>query len=736
MGVQEQGWLMNIVRDIFSFLDGLVYGLIKWILFGIFDLANVTTNSAVFSSIYSRLYVILGIFMAFKLSFSFFQYIIDPESMTGKSEKSLSKVFSRVFIMLAALIFLPSLLFSGIDGKGGILYRAQTAFLPTLPKIIFGVDNLGGLSTSSGVGTGSNFSDSVEQAANDITVTILKGFFAPPEDLDNYCDDGTFANTPQITSIEDFRRNVNLDCAKRGDILAHIDITGLGSATGLASKFYRYSYMWFISTVVGVLVALLLLAITFDIAKRVFKLMILEVIAPIPIMSLVDPKGSKDGAFRKWVSSLTSTFLDIFFKLGIVYLIIVFIHLIVNSGSEGGLFKNFPENAGFRGTYLTILLILGLILFAKEAPKFIKESLGLKGDSGGLLDDVKTVGKAAGLVGGAAVGAAGVVGSTVGSVRAQMEGNKEHFEGQHLRNAGRNLMAGVSGLIGGTAAGVKGLTGKNAGVGSVMKNQQDRNAADFDRRRHGGTFFGGVGSDLRQAFTGETSYAAEERKWKQQESDIKSRELALKPMQDANAHRKAIMDRIKSKVGESLKTTGSYKGYTGNYREYNSAFTAAKSGVGLHTAYSDSFGNVISESAYNGLTDAQKASYTSGTYFTFNGQEVDMAQAESIGMGLMDSNSENYYAKAFADENFDSAITSEIDLFNSSGLTDENGNPIYMESTLGGEHGIKAEYGRVSKTISGRSSQINKDKEALNNAQVSRDAQRKKANSGGYRAKK
>ena len=63
MGIQEQGWFMDIVRSIFSFLDGLVYGLVKWILFGIFDLANVTTNSEVFSSIYSRLYVILGIFM-------------------------------------------------------------------------------------------------------------------------------------------------------------------------------------------------------------------------------------------------------------------------------------------------------------------------------------------------------------------------------------------------------------------------------------------------------------------------------------------------------------------------------------------------------------------------------------------------------------------------------------------------------------------------------------------------
>ena len=67
MGLQETGFVMNGVRLIFGFFDKIIYSLIKWILFGIFDLANLTTNSEIFSGIYSRVYVILGIFMAFKL---------------------------------------------------------------------------------------------------------------------------------------------------------------------------------------------------------------------------------------------------------------------------------------------------------------------------------------------------------------------------------------------------------------------------------------------------------------------------------------------------------------------------------------------------------------------------------------------------------------------------------------------------------------------------------------------
>lgn len=491
MGLQEQGFIMNGVRIIFSVLDKIVYSIIKWILFGIFDLANLTTNSEVFSGIYGRIYVILGIFMAFKLSFAFFQYIIDPESMTGKSDKSLSKLFVRVFIMLSALVFLPTVLF-GQNGQEGLLSRAQRAFLPSVPKFIFGVNSIGGISTEAN-SSSQEFTNSIEQSATEISVMTLRGFFAPSEDLDSVCGAGTYDNTPQIESLDEFTANINITCNKKGDIVIGTDSIHTGT------KYYKYSYTWFVSTVVGVLIAALLLGVTLDIAKRIFKLMVLEVIAPIPIMSLIDPKGSKDGAFGKWSKSLVSTFIDIFLKLGLVYIIIVFIHLIVNSYNEGKLFTNFPKNTGFRGTYLIILLILGLIFFAKEAPKFIKNALGMKGEGGGLFDDVKSIGKAAGLVGGAAVGTAGILGSAVTNYKAAKEENAELHPDTPNWNRLRNAGSALAGAIGGAAVGAKALTGKNAGVKSVMDAQSKRNAT---RAAHS-TLLGRLGSNVYGAITGQ-----------------------------------------------------------------------------------------------------------------------------------------------------------------------------------------------------------------------------------------
>lgn len=402
MGIQAESWIMNIIRTLFAWIDYVVYSLIKLVLFGIFDLSNLTTSSDLLNGIYTRIYVLLGVFMAFKLSFSFFQYIIDPESMTGKSEKGVSKLISNVVVMLIALVAIPSILFSN-NGGPGLIQRAQNAFLPMLPRLLLGINENSGVSISNG-----NNTDDISNAANVMAVSSMQAFFAVPEDLDEKCGSGTAANTPAITSLEEFVANVNLSCNASGGVLG----TGLG-----APKYYKYSYMFIVSTIVGALMVIMLLGITIDIAKRVFKMIILEAIAPIPIMSLIDPKSKKDGAFSHWLKSLISTFLDVFIKLGLLYLILTLIQLIVSNG----LFENFPtftENP-LRASYLIVLLILGLIFFAKEAPKFIKDSLGIK-DGGGASGTgmAAVLGGAAGFAGG--LGAGGLA----GGISGMMSGSK------------------------------------------------------------------------------------------------------------------------------------------------------------------------------------------------------------------------------------------------------------------------------------------------------------------------
>lgn len=170
MGLQAESWINNILRTILAGLDYVIYGLIKNVLFLTFDLANLTTSSKILNGIYSRIYVLLGVFMAFKLSFSFFQYIVDPESMTGKSEKGVGKLISRTIVMLVALVGLPTILFGGGDGEG-LIQRAQNAFLPMLPRVIFGISEDSGVSASNG-----NNTEDITNAANTMAAYTLGAF--------------------------------------------------------------------------------------------------------------------------------------------------------------------------------------------------------------------------------------------------------------------------------------------------------------------------------------------------------------------------------------------------------------------------------------------------------------------------------------------------------------------------------------------------------------------------------
>ncbi len=444
MGLQTQHWAWDIFRRIFSGIDWIIYSIIKFILYGIFDLSNLTTASGLLNGIYTRIYVLLGVFMAFKLSFSFFQYIVDPESMSGKSEKGVSKLITRTIVMLIALISIPSILFR-TDGGAGLLQRAQNAFLPMLPRIVLGVSTDGGSAINGS-------SQDIEAAANSMSIVTLRAFFAPSQELDSVCGDGTYESVPQITSIDEFTSYVNLTCSVPDDIFNSLPL--INKVAGV--KYYKYTYNFVVSTIVGILLVIMLLGITIDVAKRVFKMIVLEAIAPIPIMSLVDPKSSKDGAFSHWLKSLVSTFLDLFIKLGLLYIVLMFMQLIVSNG----LFENWPafSDDPIRSSYLTVILILGLIYFAREAPKFVKDALGMKDSGAGLGTGL---GMAVGAVGGL-VGGRSLSGMLTGAVAGASADPKKGAYATARDTAGQ-IRTGDKNWIGGFGAGLQRMSAKNQG---------------------------------------------------------------------------------------------------------------------------------------------------------------------------------------------------------------------------------------------------------------------------------
>ena len=422
------GWFNNLLRPFFGGIDYLVYTLLGWVIEGIFNLSSIVASQKVTEVIYTRIYTILAIFMVFKLTFSFIKYIVSPDAMMDK-ERGVGKIIARTLTMLAILIMLPTIFFKSdiFPGQNApILTMLQNGVIKTLPKIILGISDDSG-----------NVTTTAKENGNVMDLNMLSSLYYPRE-----CKDAAVCDSDNnLTSLSGFSTSFNM--------------TDTNSS-------YVYYYMWPLTTICGIVLVFILVGIAVDVAIRVFKLMILQMIAPIPVMTYIDPKSSKDGAFNSWIKTFITTYLDIFIKLGTVYLLL----LLVKEFFSGNLFGNVYKTLGFAsGNFVMIFLIIGLFHFAKEAPKFIKDALGIKDSGGGSF-----MGKALSGMAGAAAGFAGglATGGLAGGLSGIMTGASSGLAGKPGQ-AFAQVRDEQAKLLGKTPGGIKGKLQNQAMQRSVMK---------------------------------------------------------------------------------------------------------------------------------------------------------------------------------------------------------------------------------------------------------------------------
>lgn len=515
--VEAASVISDIVRTIFSVLDRPAYWLlgIMYQLFFNVASADLFSNDTIMK-FYGRVQLILGVFMMFKLALIILKGIVEPEGFFGgkKGDSSAGGFITKVITGLIILTLMMPISIPGasneyeiqINNNGilfGTLYSLQHRLLAnnTLGRFILGNDDMAEDYT--------NDTDELKKSARIFTSSILKGFYRInllPEDErpkhEDGKDDAVFNDNRVCKDIDDdvLKAYTRLD-ADPGEIISMVNLTCEGDSSSggafnsilgvispkLAGKtYYVFSYMPFISMIVPLIFVFILLSFTIDVAVRAVKLAVLRLIAPIPIISYMDPKGSKDSAFNSWVKTLTSTYLDLFIRLAAVYFAIYLIQdMIVN-----GVVIN--HGSGVIGIISLILIWIGIFVFAKQAPKFIKDVLGLKGDSGKLFGGI---GEALAL--GAAAG--GIIGSAATGYRAAKEENVELHPNSSF-NGLRNVGAAVAGAIGGGVTGVKAFMGKDASAKSVIAAQNQRNAMRAAHSTLGGRMMS-TGYNL---FTGES----------------------------------------------------------------------------------------------------------------------------------------------------------------------------------------------------------------------------------------
>ena len=182
------------------------------------------------------------------------------------------------------------------------------------------------------------------------------------------------------------------------------------------------------SVILGLGLIIYLAFLCVDVVVRKFKLMLLEVLAPIPIICYVDPK---DKIFTQWIKTYLTVYVDLFIKL-----------LAIRIGIDilDQVWKGFGIN--YDHALAKLFYIIGVLVFIKVIPDLISNIFGFK-----MNGSFKEIGgmfkKAAGLgamAGGAAVGMG--LGAAAGAVTAG-------------GGIGNRLLSGIQGGLRGAGSGSK-----------------------------------------------------------------------------------------------------------------------------------------------------------------------------------------------------------------------------------------------------------------------------------------
>ena len=442
------GIVSDAIRTILTFFDRLFFLLLQGVYQVFFNVSTAELfSNALIRDFYYRCQLIIGVFMLFKLSVTILEGIMDPARVTDKKSGA-GKIISRIITSLVILALITPINIPNPSNKWeqqvnnngilfGALYSLQERILSnnTIGKLVLG--------TTEAADDADEQGKTLAESADGFAGQILRSFYriniVPEPDGGYDVEEGLDPETNEdyyfcsftseqkkfykTASTLELLATVNETCdidADSTELEKFIEKVGIffGKET-----FYRYSYSP-LAGIVALIISVILILYTIDVAIRALKLAILRLIAPIPIishMSISAKEGKGEDAFSCWVRSLTSTYLELFIRLAIMYFVIY----LVNDMVKNGIVIN--TGTGFVGVLSFIFIVIGIFIFARMAPRFIENSLGIKGMGG-------SIGLAMGLSATGALRQAGTLGEAFEAMRRTTDANIDNY------NAGKGLL--------------------------------------------------------------------------------------------------------------------------------------------------------------------------------------------------------------------------------------------------------------------------------------------------------
>ena len=459
-------FIVKGIKLIAFLLDHAVYWLAKVVYAAFYYLADATLlNDAIVSNFTKRIYAVIGIVMIFVLAFNLLTYIVDPDKINDKKVGASSMV-KDIVIALVVLTLLPTIFTK--------IYALQNQVLSSgvLANVLLGgyseedaADYNDYIARKDSEGYSSLTDYYVQNGANNMIANVYVAFLYPKDNftvLECGTDDGSHSDYCDAYT----------EAKKTGDIDAFSDLVTRDD----------YNYFPLISTAGGIVLLFFMFSFCLNLGKRVGKMALLQLIAPVPVVMEILP--NKKGTRKTWLDMLIKTFLEVFMYLAVVYLVVFLISLVPSA--VGNIFGN-ASGAGFVKIVVIVMLIFGLLQFGKEAPQMLFDILGIK--STGIISAAAKRG----------VAMAGVTGGLIGSTAGRFARNFGSTEGNRVQKMLSGFGGAASG-VGRTLWGARNVHNLKDAVAQRKNINQQLTTSRINRAQykveHGGTLGGSISGHL------------------------------------------------------------------------------------------------------------------------------------------------------------------------------------------------------------------------------------------------
>lgn len=416
-------WIFKPLFSLLLYIDGVVYSLVAYSykVFMLMAQLNFNVVYAWVAPLIDRIKAIIMVLIMFKLGYSLIQYMINPDKLSDNSIGGAALI--KNIAWCSALLISYTFIFSVMNELSLLIIGVPKGYEFTTLKEIAdvttdGQENDSGLIARFIFGTQA---DDMGDFGKYLATTTLRVFLHGKDNQSSIVE--TIYSDQAEKDINSF------DLTKITDVVSALD------------KTVEYKFP-IISTAMAVYLIWSIVKLSIEIGVRMFKLIVLQIMAPVAIVSIID-KGFEAKPWKAFVDTYWKTWIDAFIRVASLFLVTAFISKFWTDRSA-----LFPEVDGFTRYIVLLIVIFAAYRFAQLLPKFIDGIFGHSLSENNSKGFGKVLGGIAGFglgsIGGlitGAVGGAGVAGTLGNMISGGIGGANAGRRGDNISSFFKNQVA-------------------------------------------------------------------------------------------------------------------------------------------------------------------------------------------------------------------------------------------------------------------------------------------------------